>query len=133
MKIRNLILGMVALPLVWAITHALATTLDVSAAGAFGDSNANGNDRIDYLWYMPAAPFGSESTNMYSGYQLSGGSFAERGTCVDSENRGVSMPCVGRAGVTIDPPQAPKPSTLLLLGTGMLILTGASRWQGPRY
>jgi hypothetical protein len=97
---------------------------------------SNGNGRIDYLWYIPAAPFGSDGTKfvyMYSSYGRSEGSFEEWGTCVDPENRSVPLSCAGRAGVPIDPPQVPEPSAFILLAAGMLILTGASQWPGPRH
>jgi len=89
----------------------------------------SGNGRIDYLWYLPSSTFGTDKTKFvyfYSNYERAGGSFEEWGTCKDKDT-GAPVPCAGRAGVPIDPPSVPEPSSIILLGSGLLALARATR------
>lgn len=99
------------------------------------DDLNSGNGRIDYLWYIPADPFGSDGSQFvyfYSAYGRAGGSFEEWGTCRDPNNRNLPLSCAGRAGVPVDPPQVPEPSASILLGSGLLLLSSFARSRGPR-
>lgn len=115
-----------------------AGVLDISGTPAYRlDSNTDnkvilgdltsGNGRIDYLWYIPSALFGSDENQFlyfYSANERSDGSFEEWGTCVDPDNRALPLPCAGRAGVPVD---VPEPSSFLLLGSALLFLKRFAR------
>jgi hypothetical protein len=93
----------------------------------------SGNGRMDYLWYIPASLFGTDKTKFvyfYSKYERAGDGFEEWGTCKDPDQPKdviVPMPCAGRAGVPVDTVPAPEPSSIILLGSGLLALARAKR------